>query len=153
MNMAWKLLQETQTSVRFQIRPPCHHFADISDRRSSTLVEEKGWKCREMEEKRPIYRWPGWECFGRSTRTLLPCPVGLRPLTVTGLITAKNWNLDHSSTTEAGERAREADNKCVLRAYAYITLLNVTLLIKKQKLITEIRQKTQCNKRWHESFH
>lgn len=64
--------------------------ADISDRRSSTLVEGKAEKRRELEEKRPIYRWPGWECIGKSTRTLLPCPVGLRLLTVTGLIAAKS---------------------------------------------------------------
>ena len=76
-------------------------------------------KCRELEEKRPIYRWPGWECIGRSTRTLLPCPVGFGPLTVTGLIAAKSWNLDHSSTTEAGERVRETDKKCGITAHAY----------------------------------
>lgn len=32
---------------------PCHHCADISDRRSSALVEEKGGESEEMEEKRP----------------------------------------------------------------------------------------------------
>lgn len=90
MNMAKRLEDEVQNAVSLQIISPRHHCADISDRRSSTLVEEKGGKSRELEEKRPIYRWPGWECIGRSTRTLLPCPVGLRPLTETGLIAAKS---------------------------------------------------------------
>lgn len=96
--------------------------------------EEKGGRRGEVEEKRPIHRWPGWECIGRSTRTLLPCPVGLGLLAVTGLIAAKSWNLDHSSTTEAGERARETDNKCGITAHAHRKCeLNVLLLIKQHR--------------------
>lgn len=85
---------------------------DISDR------DRRGKKTNPGNERWPVHRWPGWECIGRSSRTFLPCPVGLRPLTVIGPITAKIRSMDHSSTTQAGERARETHNKCGITAHA-----------------------------------
>lgn len=113
VNMALRLLHETQNSASFQMT--CHAIIVLTPLTDGAAPRLRR---REMEKKRPIHRWPGWECIGSSTRTLLPCPVGLRPLAVTGLIAAKNRNLDQCSTTEAGERARETTNKCGIKAHA-----------------------------------
>lgn len=115
----YEAVNRVKNAASFQMISPRCYLADTSDRRSSTLVEEKRGKSRELGEKRPIYRWPGWECIGRRTRTLLSCPEGLGPLTVTGLMAAKSQNLDHSNTTEAGGSARETDNKRGTKAHAW----------------------------------
>lgn len=72
---------------------------------------KKRGKKNTGNERWPVYRWPGWECAGRSTRTFLPCPVGIRPLAVTVLIAAKSGSRDQSGTTEAGEREQESHDK------------------------------------------
>lgn len=68
-------------------------------------------------ERWPAHRWPGWECAGRATRTFLPCPVGLRPLAVSGPIAAKSGSTDQSAEAGERERAPETHNKCGIPAH------------------------------------